>query len=239
MRFREKIEPIKVGSLRVFPHEVDQVLLAHPDVAHALTFPIPDAKFGESIGAAVVLREGAIVQARELKWFAFTHLASHKIPHRMVMLESIPMVERSMMAEALGWKPAGGASSVFCIQPGEGAPLYVVGAQREFRIRSQQPVWGIREPDLAQLPPPHTVEHVAAECVHALRRFQPEGPYRLGAADRSRSVALEMARQLEQAGERIEFVALLGRGEFNGPQLRYDRRHSWTGRMVDMSFAGA
>ena len=222
--------------------EVDEVLLSHPDVDQAITFPVPDVKFGETVAAAVVLRAGASLRPRDLKWFAFTHLASYKIPQRILVLDSIPRVARRALARVLGFKASVGSSAVVPIQrDGAGAPLFVIGGARDLRISSDRPVFGIREPDLAHLPPPHTVEHVAAECVHALRRFQREGPYTLGAMEASRSVALEMARQLEQTGERVDFVALFrsdGTGRSKSQQLRYDRRHSWPGRTVDVGFAG-
>jgi hypothetical protein len=221
--------------MEIAPAEVDEVLLSHPAVDQAVTFPVPDAKFGECVAVVVVLRPGAKVRPRDLKWFAFTHLASHKIPQRIVMLDSIPRVARRALARLLGFRERFQPSRVFPIQPdGIGEPLFVIG---DAAVRSDRPVFGIREPDPAELPPPHTLEHAAAECVHALRRFQPEGPYALAASEASRSLALEMARQIEQTGERIEFVALV-RSKSTAPRmLAYDRRHSWTGRTVNAGLA--
>jgi hypothetical protein len=229
---------IQNGALDVSPVEVDEVLLSHPDVDQAMTFPVPDVKFGESVAAAVVLRPGASIRPRDLKWFAFMHLASYKIPQRIFVMDSIPGVARRGLARVLGLRASQGNAAVVPIRiDGAGAPLFVVGAADDFRSALDRPVFGIREPDLAHLPPPHTVEHVAAECVHALRRFQAEGPYALGATDASRGVALEMARQLEQAGERVDFVALFGPDQKGRSKLRYDRRHSWPGRTVYVGFA--
>lgn len=49
-------EIINRGGDKIAPREVDDALLAHPMVADAVTFALPDARLGEDIGAAVVLR---------------------------------------------------------------------------------------------------------------------------------------------------------------------------------------
>lgn len=225
---------IQTGTMQVTPSEVDETLLLHPDVEDAATFPVADAKFDAVVGAVVVLRPGAFLRPRDLKWFVSTHLSCFKVPQRIVIADSIPAVPRRALAQALGLASSVCASSIFSIQEkGRGAPLYVVGASEGLRIRSERPVFGIREPEIAQLPPPHTLEHVAANCVHALRRFQADGPYALAASEASRAVAIEMARQLEQAAESVDFVALFKSSGVAGPRLPYDRRHSWAGRAVD------
>jgi hypothetical protein len=221
----------------VYPFEVEEALLAHPDVDEAVSFPVPDAKFGASVAAAVVLRSGANVRTRDLKWFAFTHLASYKVPQRLIVMDAIPKVDREALAQILGLARGTPSATIIPIRTdGSGSPIFVVGEADGSRLRTHRSVYRI---DLSQLAPPHTVEHAAAECVHAVRRVQPEGPYTLAAAEGARSVAIEMARQLEQAAEYVEFVALLKSGG-RGPQreLRYDRRHSWPGRTIDAHLAG-
>ncbi len=229
-------ETIRSGSQDVSPFEVDEALLLHPDVEEAVTFPVPDAKFGESVASAVVIRAGAQIGAKDLKWFAYTHLASHKIPQRIIVLDSIPRVERRNMARALRIEPVQFSARVSKIKGGMGAPLFVIGAGDDFKSNSLRPVYAIREPEFAQLPPPHTVEHVAAECIHAMRRIRPTGPFVLGATNESRDVAFEMARQLELSAERVEFVAIY-RSSAPPRELRYDRRHLWAGRTVDGGLA--
>ncbi len=229
-------DTIRNGAMLVSPAEVDAVLLLYPDVEQAATFPVPDAKFGESVASVVVPRAGISIDLRRLKWFLSTHLAAHKVPQRIVVAESIPAVASHDMACALGLNAATPSAGIWAMQSGIGEPLFVVGASGDSFIETARPVFGIRAPDLAQLPPPHTVEHVAAECVVAMRRAQPEGPYALGATDASRDVAFEMARQIEQTGERVDFVALF-KSDGLQTKLPYDRRHSWTGRTIDVSLA--
>jgi Thioesterase domain len=77
------------------------------------------------------------------------------------------------------------------------------------RLDATNPVIGITPPSLEHLPPPHTVEHIAAECVRILRRYRPQGPYALAGWRADALVALEMARLLEEEDEKVIFVAML------------------------------
>ena len=210
----------------------------HPDVEDAATFPIPDAKFGSVIGCAVVLRGGATVRARDLKWFATTHLQSFKVPQRIVMVQSIPAAGRARMAESLGIAHRSQACSIFKMKgEGEGAPVYVIGAKEEPRFRSGRPLYGIVVPEISKLPPPRTIEHAAAECIHTIRTFQPDGPYALASPPASREIAIEIARQIELAGEPVEFVAIVA-GEWEPRAFPGNRRRLWAGRTVDAAFVG-
>ena len=54
------------GSVNVYPKDVEEVLIRHPDVIEAAVFGIPDDKWGETPVAAVLLREGAEAGAEAL-----------------------------------------------------------------------------------------------------------------------------------------------------------------------------
>ena len=60
-----------------------------------------------------------------------------------------------------------------------------------------------------QLPPAASIEEMAALYLDAVRTVQPNGPYVLGGYSGGGVVALEMARLLQQAGERTTEVVLL------------------------------
>ena len=250
-----RAESIQNGHARVPADEVDQVLLLHPDVAEARTFALPDLTFGEAVGVAVVLRAGATANAAALKKFSCWHLPPQKIPRRILLVNRIPQLPRSEMAKALG-VAAAPASAVFPIQAdGCGVPLFIVAPPDDARFDLECAVFGVSEPDLSQLVPPHTIEHIAAECVRAVRRFQPEGPYALGGCESKWPIAMEMARQMEQEGEEIAFLALLdgpGSKSFLRTVLsrvralvcrrmnlpRHDRPRCWSGTTIRLPFAG-
>ncbi len=100
-------EIINRGGEKISPLEVDGVLLRHPEVEKAVTFPIPHPSLGEEIAAAVVLRPGRAVTEQELQEFVVRELSVSKVPRRVVILEEIPSDERGKvrrlrMAEQLG-----------------------------------------------------------------------------------------------------------------------------------------
>jgi acyl-CoA synthetase (AMP-forming)/AMP-acid ligase II/thioesterase domain-containing protein/acyl carrier protein len=85
-------EIINRGGEKISPREIDEVLLDHPAVTQALAFGIPDEKFGEELGAAVVLRN-SVCDANietELRDFVSRRLAAFKVPRHIVIVEEIP-----------------------------------------------------------------------------------------------------------------------------------------------------
>jgi amino acid adenylation domain-containing protein len=77
-------------------------------------------------------------------------------------------------------------------------------------LRSDQPVFGFRARGLDGRQEPHqSAVEMARDYVAEMRTYQPEGPYVLGGECVGGVVAFEMARQLEQAGERVSLLVLL------------------------------
>jgi acyl-CoA synthetase (AMP-forming)/AMP-acid ligase II len=83
-------EIINRGAEKIAPVEVDHALLAHPAVAEAAVFAVPDARLGEDIVAAVVLRPGRTVAARELRGWLLQRLSPIKVPRRIWQVERLP-----------------------------------------------------------------------------------------------------------------------------------------------------
>jgi acyl-CoA synthetase (AMP-forming)/AMP-acid ligase II len=83
-------ELINRGGEKISPLEIDTILMDHPAVAQVVTFAVPHDMLGEDIAAAVVLREGAACDERELRSFVGSRVADFKIPRRIVFLEEIP-----------------------------------------------------------------------------------------------------------------------------------------------------
>jgi acyl-CoA synthetase (AMP-forming)/AMP-acid ligase II len=83
-------ELINRGGEKISPLEVDTVIMDHPAVAQVVTFAVPHDKLGEDIAAAVVLREGASCDERELRSFVGNRVADFKVPRRIVFLTEIP-----------------------------------------------------------------------------------------------------------------------------------------------------
>jgi len=100
-------ELINRGGEKISPLEVDTVIMDHPAVAQVVTFGMPHDKLGEDVAAAVVLREGAACDERELRAFVGARIADFKVPRKIVFLAEIPKgatgkLQRIGLAEKLG-----------------------------------------------------------------------------------------------------------------------------------------
>ncbi|MBO0729666.1 MAG: AMP-binding protein, partial [Acidimicrobiaceae bacterium] len=71
-------ELINRAGEKISPREVDEALLAHPDVVEAACYGVPDNTYGEVVHAAVVVRGG--VTADELRSFCDGRIARFKVP---------------------------------------------------------------------------------------------------------------------------------------------------------------
>ena len=75
-----KKDMIKSGGENVFSPEVENVLMAHPAIMEAVVFGVPDSKWGETIKAAVVLRDGQQATGEEIIRHCRAKLTHFKCP---------------------------------------------------------------------------------------------------------------------------------------------------------------
>ena len=81
------------GGENVYPAEVEGVLAEHPAVREVAVVGVPDARWGESGRAYVVLADGAALDADALRAFAGERLARFKLPREFVAVTSLPRTE--------------------------------------------------------------------------------------------------------------------------------------------------
>jgi acyl-CoA synthetase (AMP-forming)/AMP-acid ligase II len=81
-------ELINRGGEKISPLEVDAALLEHPAVAEAVSFAAPDAKYGEEVQAAVVLKGKA--SPAEIQAFCLERLADFKVPKVIHITDAVP-----------------------------------------------------------------------------------------------------------------------------------------------------
>lgn len=75
------------GGENVYCAEVEATIFRHPAVAETCVFGVPDARLGEEVGAAVVLRPGESLSAQDLRAHCAAIAAKHKIPRYIWFLE--------------------------------------------------------------------------------------------------------------------------------------------------------
>jgi acyl-CoA synthetase (AMP-forming)/AMP-acid ligase II len=79
------------GGENVAAEEVESVLLAHPDVESAAVLGLPDPEWGETVAAAVVIRQGSTVTADDLREHCRSRLASYKKPQDILIVDRLPL----------------------------------------------------------------------------------------------------------------------------------------------------
>ncbi|MGY2876596.1 long-chain acyl-CoA synthetase [Marmoricola sp. URHA0025 HA25] len=79
------------GGYNVYPREIEEVLMTHPDVSLAAVVGVPHESHGEEIKAFVILNEGASVTEEELLAWGKEQMASYKYPRLVSFVPSLPM----------------------------------------------------------------------------------------------------------------------------------------------------
>ncbi len=79
------------GGENIYPSEVEAVLAAHPQVQDVAVIGVPDAKWGESVQAVVVLRTSGAVSPSELLEWCKGRVASFKRPKSVVFINESEM----------------------------------------------------------------------------------------------------------------------------------------------------
>ena len=81
------------GGVNIYPAEIEQVIQEHPAVGDVGVFGIPDEEWGESVKAAIELRDGfepSSELATSILAFAREHLAGYKIPRSIDFEAALP-----------------------------------------------------------------------------------------------------------------------------------------------------
>jgi fatty-acyl-CoA synthase len=79
------------GGENVYPSEVESVLGAHPCVKDVAVIGLPHEKWGESVHAVVIAREGSAVTTQELLDWCKTRMAGYKRPQSVALIRDDEM----------------------------------------------------------------------------------------------------------------------------------------------------
>jgi thioesterase domain-containing protein/acyl carrier protein len=132
---------------------------------------------------------------------------------KAMTIESLANILRSEESGA-SWsslvpiQPAGSRFPFFCVHA-VGANVLGYRALAS-HLGVDQPFYGLQSQGLDGKQPPQTrIEEMATHYIEEIRSLQPEGPYFIGGGSSGGVVAFEMARQLEEQGQKVGLVALL------------------------------
>lgn len=78
------------GGENVHPAEIEALLGEHPAVAECAVFGLADARWGEVVAVALVLKAGATLSDEELHGHLDGRLARFKLPRRVLRVDALP-----------------------------------------------------------------------------------------------------------------------------------------------------
>ena len=87
---RSSVDIIKSGGYKLSALEIEDKLLAHPDITEVAVLGVDDRTWGEVVAAAVVLKTGATLSVTALKEWCEDKLSGYKIPKKLLVLDTLP-----------------------------------------------------------------------------------------------------------------------------------------------------
>jgi long-chain acyl-CoA synthetase len=79
------------GGFNVYPREVEEVMMTHPDVSLAAVIGVPHESHGEEVKAFIILKEGTGTSEDEIIAWCKENMAAYKYPRIVEIREALPM----------------------------------------------------------------------------------------------------------------------------------------------------
>ena len=92
------------GGVNIYPQEIEDCLILHPEVADVAVFGVPNEDFGEEVKAVVQPMDGARGDeplAKRLTEFAREHIAGYKVPRSIDFMDELPRLPTGKLYKRL------------------------------------------------------------------------------------------------------------------------------------------
>ena len=103
------------GGENIYPREIEEFLYNMEDILDVQVVGIPSAKYGEEVGAFVILKKGSDCAPEDVRDFCRGQISRYKIPKYVAMVNSFPMtasgkVQKFILRDNAGkWFPDSGS----------------------------------------------------------------------------------------------------------------------------------
>lgn len=95
-----KKDLINRGGEKIFPREVEDVILQYPGIEKAAVYAVSDARCGEVPYAAIILKSGETVDTEALGSYLKSRLAKYKRPVNIEIVEEFPVTQNGKVRKA-------------------------------------------------------------------------------------------------------------------------------------------
>ncbi len=93
---------INRGGYKIYPHELECMLVEHPKVEQACIVATPNPILGESICACVIPRKGQSVTLNEVRDLMKDKVAPHKLPDELCIMDDFPTLSGGVKVKKFG-----------------------------------------------------------------------------------------------------------------------------------------
>ncbi|BDZ68194.1 hypothetical protein GCM10025860_16420 [Methanobacterium ferruginis] len=79
------------GGENIYPREIEEFLYTMPGILDVQVVGIPDEKYGEIVGAFIILEEGAQLTEEDVRDYSITKIARYKVPKHVFIVDEFPL----------------------------------------------------------------------------------------------------------------------------------------------------
>ena len=79
------------GGENIYPAEIEEFLMRHPDIAEAQVVGVPDRVMGEEVAAVVRLKHGSDATREQLRQYCLDRISRHKVPRYVSLVTAFPL----------------------------------------------------------------------------------------------------------------------------------------------------
>ncbi len=79
------------GGENIYPAEIEEFLMRHPDIAEAQVVGLPDGFMGEEVAAVIRLKPGAVTNDEEVRRYCRDGISRHKVPKYISFVTAFPL----------------------------------------------------------------------------------------------------------------------------------------------------
>ncbi len=79
------------GGENIYPREIENFLFRMPEIQNVEVAGVPDPKYGEEVGAFIILKDGADLKEEDVRDYCRGKISRHKIPRYVFFMKEYPM----------------------------------------------------------------------------------------------------------------------------------------------------